>query len=68
MLKLTVVAPCGTVTDGGTVADALLLDKVTTTLALQLPRSASPYPWTNFPRLRSPGSRLLRRALQGDWN
>jgi len=34
MLKLAVVAPCGTVTDGGTVADALLLERVTTILAV----------------------------------
>src|SRR6185503_8239523 len=33
ILKLAVVAPCGTVTDGGTVADALLLERVTTILA-----------------------------------
>jgi hypothetical protein len=32
MLKLAAVAPCGTVTSDGTVADALLLDKATTTL------------------------------------
>jgi hypothetical protein len=34
MLKLTVVAPCGTVTDGDTVADALSLERVTTRLAV----------------------------------
>ena len=33
ILKLALVAPCGTVTDGGTVADALSLERVTTRLA-----------------------------------
>jgi len=34
ILKLALVAPCGTVTDGGTVADALSLERVTTRLAV----------------------------------
>jgi hypothetical protein len=40
-LKLAVVAPCGTVTDGGTVADALLLERVTTTFAVAAPDSVT---------------------------
>jgi hypothetical protein len=34
ILKLALVAPCGTVTDGGTVADVLSLERVTTRLAV----------------------------------
>ena len=48
ILKLAVVAPCGTVTDGGTVADALLLERVTTTLAVAAPVSVT-VPVDEFP-------------------
>jgi hypothetical protein len=48
MLKLAVVAPCGTVTDGGTVVDALLLERVTTTLAVAAPVSVT-VPVDEFP-------------------
>jgi hypothetical protein len=47
-LKLAVVAPCGTVTDGGTVADALLLERVTTILAVAAPVSVT-VPVDEFP-------------------
>lgn len=47
-LKLAVVAPCGTVTDGGTVADALLLERVTTILAVAAPVSVT-VPVGEFP-------------------
>jgi hypothetical protein len=48
ILKLAVVAPCGTVTDGGTVADALLLERVTTILAAAAPVSVT-VPVDEFP-------------------
>jgi hypothetical protein len=47
-LKLAVVAPCGTVTEGGTVADVLLLERVTTTLAVAAPVSVT-VPVEEFP-------------------
>lgn len=47
-LKLAVVAPCGTVTEGGTVADALLLERVTTRLAVAAPVSVT-VPVEEFP-------------------
>jgi hypothetical protein len=47
-LKLAVVAPCGTVTEGGTVADALLLERVTRTLAVAAPVSVT-VPVEEFP-------------------
>jgi len=48
MLKLAVVAPCGTVTDDGTVAEVLLLDKATTTLPAAAPVNVS-VPLDEFP-------------------
>jgi hypothetical protein len=48
ILKLALVAPCGTVTEGGTEADALLLERATTMLAVAAPVSVT-VPVDEFP-------------------
>jgi hypothetical protein len=48
ILKLAVVAPCGTVTDGGTVADVLLLERATTVVVTAGPVSVTE-PVDEFP-------------------
>ena len=65
MLKLAVVAPCGTVTDGGTVADALLLDKVTTTL-LAAARVNVSVPVDEFPPITLVGLRVIEESAAGE--
>jgi hypothetical protein len=64
MLKLSVVAPCGTVTDGGTVADALLLERVTTTLAVAAPVSVT-VPVVEFPPITLVGLRVIEESAAG---
>jgi hypothetical protein len=64
MLKLAVVAPCGTVTDGGTVADALLLERVTTTLAVAAPVSVTA-PVVEFPPITLVGLRVIEESAAG---
>ena len=64
MLKLTVVAPCVTVTDGGTVADALLLDKVTTTLLAAAPVSVT-VPLDEFPPITVVGLTVIEESAAG---
>ena len=64
MLKLAVVAPCGTVTDGGTVADALLLDKVTATLLPAAPVSVT-VPVDEFPPITLVGLTVIEESAAG---
>jgi hypothetical protein len=64
MLKLAVVAPCGTVTDCGTVADALLLDKVTTTLLAAAPVSVT-VPLDEFPPITLVGLTVIEESAAG---
>jgi hypothetical protein len=61
MLKLAVVAPCGTVTDGGTVADPLLLDKVTTALLAAAPVNVS-VPVDEFPPITLVGLTVIEES------
>src|SRR6476646_10563789 len=64
MLKLAVVAPCGTVTDGGTVADPLLLDKVTTALLAAAPVNVS-VPVDEFPPITLVGLTVIEESAAG---
>ena len=64
MLKLAVVAPCGTVTDGGTVADALLLDKVTTTFPTAARVNVS-VPVDEFPPITLVGLTVIEESAAG---
>src|SRR6185312_14623895 len=64
MLKLAVVAPCGTVTDGGTVAAALLLDKATTTLPTAAPVKVS-VPVDEFPPITLVGLTVIEESAAG---
>src|SRR6185437_11117272 len=64
MLKLTVVAPCGTVTDDGAVADALLLDKVTTALLVAAPVNVS-VPVDEFPPITLVGLTVIEESAAG---
>jgi hypothetical protein len=64
MLKLAVVAPCGTVTDGDTVADALLLDKVITTLLPAAPVSVT-VPVDEFPPITLVGLTVIEESAAG---
>ena len=64
MLKLAVVAPCGTVTDDGTVADALLLDKVTTALLVAAPVNVS-VPVDKFPPITLVGLTVIEESAAG---
>jgi hypothetical protein len=64
MLKLAVVAPCGTVTDGGTVADALLLDKFITTLLAAAPVSVT-VPVDEFPPITLVGLTVIEESAAG---
>jgi hypothetical protein len=64
MLKLAVVAPCGTVTDGGTVAEALLLDKATTTLPTAAPVNVS-VPLDEFPPITLVGLTVSEESAAG---
>jgi len=64
MLKLAVVAPCGTVTNGGTVAEALLLDKFTTTL-LAAARVNVSVPVDEFPPITLVGLTVIEESAAG---
>ena len=64
MLKLAVVAPCGTVTDGGTAADALLLDKATTTLLAAACVNVS-VPVDEFPPITLVGLTVIEESAAG---
>ena len=64
MLKLAVVALCGTVTDGGSVADALLLDKVTTAL-LAAARVNVSVPVDEFPPITLVGLTVIEERAAG---
>jgi LEA14-like dessication related protein len=64
MLKLAVVAPCGTVTNGGTVADALLLDKATTTLLAAACVNVS-VPVDEFPPITLVGLTVIEESAAG---
>jgi len=64
MLKLAAVAPCGTVTSGGTVADALLLDKVTTTLLAAACVNVS-VPVDEFPPITLVGLTVIEESSAG---
>src|ERR1051326_8040489 len=64
MLKLAVVAPWGTVTDDGTVADALLLDKATTTLPTAAPVNVT-VPLDEFPPITLVGFTVIEESAAG---
>jgi hypothetical protein len=63
-LKLAVVAPCGTVTDGGTVADALLLERAITILAVPAPVSVT-VPVEEFPPITLVGLTVIEESAAG---
>jgi hypothetical protein len=64
MLKVALVAPCGTVTDDGTVADALLLDKVTTTLPTAAAVNVT-VPLDEFPPITLVGLTVIEDSAGG---
>jgi hypothetical protein len=61
ILKLALVAPCSTVTDAGTMADALLLDKVTTRLPTAAPVNVS-VPVDEFPPITLVGLTVIEES------
>jgi hypothetical protein len=60
-LKLAVVAPCGTVTDGGTVAAVLLLARATTVSAAPAPVSVT-VPVDEFPPITVVGLKVTEES------
>jgi hypothetical protein len=64
MLKVALVAPCGTVTDDGTVPDALLLDNVTTTLPTAAPVNVT-VPLDEFPPITLVGLTVIKESAAG---
>src|ERR1041385_5439082 len=64
MLKLALIAPCGTVTDDGTAADPLLLDKVTTTLPTAAPVNVT-VPLDEFPPITLVGLTVIKESAAG---
>jgi hypothetical protein len=64
MPKLAVVAPCCTVTEAGTVADALLLDRATTALLVAAPVNVS-VPVDEFPPITLVGLTVIEESAAG---
>src|ERR1043166_2290173 len=64
MPKLAVVAPCCTVTEAGTVADALLLDRAITALPVAAPVNVS-VPVDEFPPITLVGLTVIEESAAG---